>query len=427
MGRAVNQLSDKWIRKPDLPPGLYGDGNGLYLQVSPSYTEGEKPTKSWIFRFMIRGRARKMGLGDIDQVGLKDARKLAQAQRLIVLDGRDPIEERNARKLALVAERETEKAKATTFKQCAEAYIKANQAGWKSAKHGSQWAATLETYAYPTIGNLPVALVDRNHVLKILEPIWTTKTETASRVRGRIEKILDRAKAMGLRDGENPARWTGHLDQLLPRKSQVAPVEHFAALPYKQLPAFMAKLRKRDGISARALEFTILNVTRTANTIGAKWNQIDAKEKTWTIPGELMKGKKGKRRPDHTIPLSDRAMELLKDLPREGEFVFPGAKEGTGLSNMAMAETLKEMGYDGDTATVHGFRSTFKDWASEQTSYANELTEMAMAHIVSDKTERAYRRGDQREKRVRLMQDWASYCEGQKVGGDNVVAIGARK
>lgn len=427
MARATNQLTDKWIKKPSIAPGLYGDGNGLYLQVSPSYTDGEKPTKSWVFRFMIQGRARKMGLGDIDQVSLKDARKLAQAKRLLVVDGIDPIEDRNARKAALVVEREAGKAKAITFRQCAEAYIKANQAGWKSAKHGSQWAATLETYAYPTIGHLPVGSVDKSHVIKILDAIWSTKTETASRVRGRIEKVLDRAKAMGLRDGENPARWVGHLDQVFQPKTQVAPVEHFAALPYKQLPAFMTKLRKRDGLSARALEFTILNITRTANTIGAKWDQIDDKEQTWTIPGELMKGKKGKRRPDHTIPLSDRAMAILQDLPRVGDFIFPGAKDGSGLSNMAMAETLKEMGYDGDTATVHGFRSTFKDWASEQTAYANELTEMAMAHIVSDKTERAYRRGDQREKRVRLMEDWAGYCEGQKVGGDNVVAIGARK
>ncbi|GGI24117.1 tyrosine-type recombinase/integrase [Bradyrhizobium guangdongense] len=420
MARGTNKLSAKFIERKDLKPGLYGDGNGLYLQVSPSYTEGDKPTKSWVFRFMIRGRARKMGLGDIDQVSLKDARKLAQAKRLLVVDGIDPIEDRNARKTALVAEHEAQKAKATTFRQMAESYIKANQAGWKSAKHGAQWVATLETYAYPTIGNLPVALVDKNHVLKILEPIWTTKTETASRVRGRIEKVLDRAKAMGLRDGENPARWTGHLDQLLPRKSQVSPVEHFAALPYKQLPAFMAKLRKRDGVSARALEFTILNVTRTANTIGAKWSQIDTEGKTWTIPGELMKGKKGKRRPDHVIPLSDRAVEILENLPREKVFVFPGAKEGAGISNMAMAETLKEMKVD---VTVHGFRSTFKDWASEQTSYANELTEMAMAHIVSDKTERAYRRGDQREKRVRLMQDWADYCASGSSVQDNVVPI----
>lgn len=423
MGRPVNQLSDKWIKKTDIPPGLYGDGNGLYLQVSPSTTGDEQPTKSWIFRFMLSGRARKMGLGDLDQVSLKDARRLAQAQRLIVVDGRDPIEERNARKLALVADREVQKAKATTFRQCAEAYITAHQAGWKSAKHGAQWTATLETYAYPLIGNLPVATVGRSHIMKILEPIWTTKTETASRVRGRIEKILDRAKAIGLRDGENPARWTGHLDQLLPKKTQVSPVEHFAALPYKKLPAFMAKLRKRDGISARALEFTVLNVTRTANTIGAKWDQINEAEKTWTIPGELMKGKKGKRRPDHVIPLSDRAMAILQDLPREGAFIFPGAKAGEGLSNMAMAETLKEMGYSGDVATVHGFRSTFKDWASEQTAYPNELSEMAMAHTVSNKVEAAYRRGDMREKRVRLMQDWSSYCENPAPAGDNVVQI----
>lgn len=413
MARPINQLSDKGIRK-NLEPGLYGDGNGLYLQVS------DRNTKAWIFRFMIRGRARKMGLGDIDQVSLKDARKLAQAKRLLVVDGIDPIEDRNARKLAAVAEREAQKAKATTFRQCAEAYIKAHEAGWKSAKHGAQWMATLEAYAFPEIGSLPVGLVDRNHIMKILEPIWTTKTETASRVRGRIEKILDRAKAIGLRDGDNPARWVGHLDQLLPRKTQVSPVEHFAALPYKQLPAFMAKLRKRDGISARALEFTILNITRTSNTIGARWDQIDQKEKTWTIPGQALKGKKGKRRPDHVIPLSERALQILRDLPRDGEFVFPGGKEGASLSNMAMAELLKEMGVD---ATVHGFRSTFKDWSTEQTSYANELTEMAMAHVVSNKVEAAYRRGDMREKRVRLMQDWASYCEGKPVSGDNVVAL----
>ena len=307
-----------------------------------------------------------------------------------MVDGIDPIEERKARRIALVAGREAEKAKATTFRQCAEAYIKAHQPGWKSAKHGSQWAATLETYAYPVIGSLPVALVDRNHVLKILEPIWTVRTETASRVRGRIEKILDRARAIGLRDGENPARWIGGLDQLLAPKSQVSPVEHFAALPYRQLPDFMAKLRS-DGISARALEFTILNITRTANTIGEKWSQIDELERTWTIKGTLLKGKKGKRRPDHVIPLSDRAMALLRNLPREGEFIFPGAKEGAGLSNMAMAETLKEMGYGGDVATVHGFRSAFKDWAAEQTAYANELSEMAMAHTVSDQVEAAYR------------------------------------
>lgn len=419
MGRPVNQLSDKWIKKSDIPPGLYGDGNGLYLQVS------NRNTKAWIFRFMIRGRPRKMGLGDIDHVSLKDARKLAQAKRLLVVDGIDPIEERNARRIALVAGSEAAKAKATTFRQCAEDYIKAHQPGWKSAKHGSQWAATLETYAFPVIGSLPVALVDRNHVLKILEPIWTTRTETASRVRGRIEKILDRARAIGLRDGENPARWIGGLDQLLAPKSQVSPVEHFAALPYRQLPDFMAKLRARDGISARALEFTILNITRTANTIGATWSQIDETDRTWTIKGTLLKGKKGKRRPDHVIPLSDRAMTLLGDLPREGEFIFPGAKEGAGLSNMAMAETLKEMGYGGNVATVHGFRSAFKDWASEQTSYANELSEMAMAHTIGSKVEQAYRRGDLREKRCRLMQDWATYCESKAVGGDNVRALRA--
>lgn len=402
MGRqAANKLSVKFIEK-DLKPGLYGDGNGLYLQVSDSQT------KAWVFRFMIAGRARKMGLGDIDRVKLADARKLAHAKHLLVVDGIDPIEERNAKKTALAIEQ----AKAMTFKECAEGYIEAHRAGWKSDKHAGQWAATLETYAYPVIGKLPVGSVDDGHVMKILQPIWNTKTETANRVRGRIEKVLDRAKALKLRTGENPARWKGHLDQLLPARSQVAPVEHHAALPYRDLPDFMAKLRQRDGISARALEFTILTIARTGDTIGGNWNEIDESEKLWTVPAERVKGKKGARRRDHVVPLTDQALAILADLPREGDYIFPGAKEGEGLSNMAMAELLKEMGYAGDVATVHGFRSTFKDWCSEQTHYPNELSELAMAHTVSDKVEAAYRRGDMREKRQQLMADWAAFCAG---------------
>jgi integrase len=306
-------------------------------------------------------------------------------------------------------------------------YIAAQESGWKSSKHAAQWSSTLETYAYPIIGKLPVASIDKALVLKVLQPIWSTKTETASRVRGRIEKILDWARSLDLRTGENPAAWRGHLEFSFPKKSQVAPVEHHAALPYVELPTFMTKLRARDGISARALEFTILTVARTGDTIGATHSEIDTKEKLWTVPAARVKGKKGARKRDHVVPLSSQATAVLEDLPVEADFVFAGGKEGKPLSNMAMAELLKEMGYSADAATVHGFRSTFKDWCSEQTAYPNELSEMAMAHTVSDKVEAAYRRGDMREKRRRLMADWATFCDRKTGGGKNVVAIGGRK
>jgi integrase len=415
MGRSTNKLSVKFIEKKDLAPGLYGDGNGLYLQVSAF------ETKAWVFRFMMLGVARKMGLGPAGpkpKVTLKVARDLAADARKSVLQGIDPIVERDARKAALAAE----KAKAMTFEQCAQGYIKAHQSSWKSAKHASQWESTLKTYAYPVIGALPVGAVEKAHVMKILQPIWEEKTETASRVRGRIEKVLDRAKALEMRTGENPARWAGNLDQLLPPKSRVSPVEHHTAIPYRDLPGFMAKLRQREGISARALEFTILTIARTGDTIGATWSEIDRVEELWTVAAARVKGKKGARKRDHVVPLSARALAILDGLPRESHFVFPGAKEGKGLSNMAMAELLKDMGYAGDVATVHGFRSCFKDWCSEQTAYPNELSEMAMAHTVRDAVEAAYRRGDMRDRRRQLMEDWEAYCAGYTITQDQAVA-----
>jgi integrase len=419
MARRIKRLSVKEIESND-KPGLYCDGNGLYLQVS------QQKTKSWVFRFQIAGRPRKMGLGEvrIGEVGritLADARKKAYAAHLLVADGIDPIEERNARK----AKAAVESAKALTFRQCAKGYIDANKHAWKNAKHGAQWEATLETYAYPVIGKLPVGAVDEGHIMKILQPIWTTKTETASRVRARIEKVLDRARVLKLRTGDNPARWIGHLDQLLPARSQVAPGENQPALPYKQIPEFMPALRQREGIGARALEFTILTIARTGDTIGAKWHEIDLKEKLWTVPAARLKSKRGTRKRDHVVPLSDRALAILKDLPREGDYVFPGPKAGGPLSNAAMAAVIDRMNedrvkaglpkwvdpqQDGREIVPHGFRSTFRDWASEQTDYPSELCEMAMAHTVSDKVEAAYRRGDMREKRVRLMRDWAEFC-----------------
>ena len=406
----------KFVDKKNLKPGLYGDGGGLYLQVS------ERRTKAWVFRFMIAGRARKMGLGKVSRIKLADARQMANDAHLLAVKGIDPIAERAARKAALAVE----KVKAMTFKECAADYIAAHAHGWKNAKHAAQWGSTLQQYVYPLIGALPVAAVEDAHVMKVLAPIWTTRTETASRVRGRIEKVLDRAKALKLRNGENPARWKGHLDHLLPKPAQVAPVDHHAALPYADIPAFMAKLRQRTSISARALEWTILHAARSGDTLGATWKEM--KDGHWTVPAARMKGKKGANRRDHVVPLCDRALAILEDLPVDGDFVFPGARAGRGLSNMAMAMALRELGYPPSVATVHGFRSTFKDWCSEQTSYPNELSEMALAHTVSDKVEAAYRRGDMREKRRRLMADWADFCGGQHGVGENVVPLrsGAR-
>ena len=313
MARPTNKLSAKLTEKNDLKPGLYGDGGGLYLQVS------DYKTKAWVFRFMMAGRARKMGLGDFELVSLKDARKKRDAAYGLVVDGIDPIEARKARK----AEQAVENAKTLTFKECAEKYIAAHKAGWKSPKHAGQWEATLETYAYPAIGKLPVAAIDVALVLKVIEPIWSTKTETASRVRGRIESILSWAKARGYRQGENPATWRGHLDQLLPARSQVAPVEHHAALSYTELPAFMTKLRAKEGVSARALEFTILTVARTGDTIGAKWKEVDKAEKLWTVPAARVKGKKGARKRDHVVPLSNQTLSILKKAAADETYLFP--------------------------------------------------------------------------------------------------------
>jgi integrase len=418
VGRASNKLTVKYCERKDLAPGLYGDGSGLYLQVSAFNT------KAWVFRFMIAGHARKMGLGEFKRLSLAEARKKAQAAYAQVVDGIDPIEARNAVKAAQA----TERAKFMSFEDCAKQCIGDRAQGWKyglESKHGKQWISTLETYAYPVIGKLSVDKIDLALVLKVIKPIWQDKTETASRVRQRIEIVLDWAKVHGHRTGDNPARWKGFLDQILPAPSQVSPVQHFAALPYADLPDFMTKLRQRDSISARALEFTILTAMRTEATTGAKLSEIDLDSATWTIPAARLKGKKGKVKRDLVIPLPERAVQIIKDTPSDGTFVFMGGKAGKGLSNAAMSELLKGM-IDPSEATVHGFRSTFKDWATEQTEYPLELSEFALAHTVSGKVEAAYRRGDMIEKRRRLMEDWATYCEGRKISGDNVVKIGAR-
>ena len=295
--RTKNKLTVAKTKSDKLKPGLYGDGGGLYLQVS------NRRTKAWVFRYMIAGRARKMGLGDFDRVTLAEARDAAHEAHLLARDGRDPIGERKARKAAIKAQSE-----ALTFKQAAEQLIAMKASGWKHAgKSAAQWRASLEMYAYPVFGNQPVAAINKPMVLKVLEPIWTTKTVTATRVRNRIENVLDWAKACGHREGDNPAAWEGNLKYLLAEPEKVAPVEHFPALPYKELPDFMADLRQREGISARALEFAILTVARTGNIIPAKWSEIDRQEKLWTMPRGTMKGEKGDRKRDHVVPLCDRA------------------------------------------------------------------------------------------------------------------------
>jgi integrase len=374
-------------------PGRYGDGHGLWLQLS------KRGTKAWLFRYMRDGQARQMGLGSLHTFSLQEARVRARQARQVLLDGADPIEAKREKRTAARLER----ARAMTFRQCADDYLDAHAGAWKNVKHKAQWQATLNTYAHPLIGMLPVAKVDTALVLKVLRPIWQPKPETASRLRGRIERILDWATVQEFRRGDNPSRWRGHLDALLPGKAKVRAVRHHPAMPVDDLPAFMAELRKRDSISARSLELTILTAARTGEAIGARWDEIDLAEKVWTIPAERMKGARS-----HRVPLSDRLIAILDSLPRESSgFLFPGTKAGLSISNWAMLELLRGIA---PGLTVHGFRSTFSDWARERTAYPRDVVEMALAHAIKDRSEAAYRRGDALDKRRRLMGEWARYC-----------------
>jgi integrase len=413
MKRRGNKLTAAAVRAAN-KPGLYGDGHNLYLQVSVF------GTKAWLLRYMIDGQARKMGLGPLHIISLAEARKRASEARLKVHDGIDPIDERKAQR----GRKKLEAAKTITFRECADKYIEANRAGWKNAKHADQWFATFnETKrgrrvfpaATQAINDLPVSAIDTGLVLKALELIWAKTPESASRVRGRIEAVLAWAKVRQYRVGENPARWRGHLDKILPKRAKLTRGHH-DAVPYAELPAFMDDLRRRPGLSARALEFTILTTARTGETIGARWAEIDLDAKLWTIPAARTKAGRG-----HRVPLSDRALDVLSALPRESDFVFMGARGGRPLGSSAMLNLARAM--RGAGATVHGFRSTFRDWAAEQTSYPNELCEIALAHAVSDKVEAAYRRGDMMEKRRRLVSDWASFCQSPPAVRGNVVSI----
>ncbi len=378
-------------------PGRHADGGGLHLLVK------ESGARSWVYRFMLSGQSRDIGLGTAgpDGISLSEARHARDALRLKVKAGIDPLKERQRDAAEALAAAQAAQVAGITFKVVAETYIGANEGNWRNDKHRQQWKNTLATYVYPVIGELAVADVGTAHVLQILEPIWKAKAETASRVRGRIETILDAAKARGYRDGENPARWRGHIAQILPVRSRLTRGHH-KAMPYDAIPAFVGALQNREAVAALALEFAILTAARTGEVIGAKWDEVDLDKAIWNIPASRMKAGK-----EHRSPLSPRAVEILKSTQGLGkEWLFPAIKGGS-MSGMAMSMLLRRMKVD---VTVHGFRSGFRDWAAECTGYAHEVAEMALAHTIENKVERAYRRGDLFDKRRRLMDDWASYC-----------------
>ena len=396
LGRHVNRLSARAVATTT-NPGYHPDGGGLYLQVSRT------GTKSWIFCFTLAGRAREMGLGELALLSLAQARERTIECRKLLKEGVDPIEARRTqRDVARLAE-----ARSTTFENCATAYIEAHQPGWRNAKHAEQWRSTLRTYAFPILADLPVQDIDTNLVMQVLEPIWRTKTETASRVRGRIESILDWAKVRQLRRGDNPALWRGHLDNLLPQRAKVKKVVHHPALPFDEMADFVQRLKAEAGAAARGLEFQILTAARTGEVIGAQWDEIDESKNLWIVPGERMKAGR-----EHRVALSGKAVAILMEMRerRESRFVFPGLRQERSLSNMAFLALLKRMGRS--DLTAHGFRSSFRDWAAERTSYPREVTEMALAHSIGDKVEAAYRRGDLFEKRFQMMEDWARHCYG---------------
>jgi integrase len=384
-------------------PGLYGDGGGLTLQITPG------GAKSWLLRYMVAGKPFGMGLGPTHTVSLADARQKARDARKLLIEGINPlvVKRQNQITAALAS------AKMMTFDQCAEAYILAHKAGWKNAKHADQWTNTLKTYASPVFGHLPVAEIDTGLVVKCLSPIWESKTETASRLRGRIESVLGWATTSGYRSGENPARWKGHLDNLLATISKSSRTKHHPSLPWQRMGAFMSALRAREGVSARAVEFAILTACRSGEVRGAKWVEFDTVGKVWTIPAERMKAKR-----EHEVPLSDAALAVLESMPKLGEIVFPGAKKQP-LSDTSLTAVIGRMNGDdkpiwvdanGQAVTVHGFRSSFRMWAAETTNFPREVAEHALAHQLPDAVERAYQRGSQFAKRVALMAEWSLYC-----------------
>lgn len=385
-----------------------GGADGLHLRIA-----GE--SRAWVLRIKVADRRCDIGLGPYPEVSLAEAREAARDHRKKVRDGIDPLKEKQSARAAL----RMESARAKTFKDCAEAYIEAHKAGWKNDKHAKQWAATLETYAYPKFGEVSVAAVDTDLVRKAVEPIWKTKAETASRLRGRIEAVLDWARVSGYREGENPARWKGHMAVLLGTRQKLTRGHH-AALPFVETGAFMVDLRKREGVAARALEFAILTAARSSEVRGATWSEIDLDARMWVIPKARMKKARA-----HAVPLSDAAVALLEALPRvEGcDLVFIGQSKGGGLSENGLTAVLDRMGRD--DLTQHGFRSTFKDWARSCTAFADEVSELALAHVNSDATRAAYARDQLIPQRASLLDAWATYAGTVQKKGDNVVKIKA--
>ena len=402
MARQQKRLSALQVKNLS-KPGLYGDGGGLTLQITA------RGSKSWLFRYMVAGKPYAMGLGPTHTVTLAEARQKALNARKLLIDGINPLVEKRQNEItdALAS------AKMMTFDQCATAYILAHKAGWKNAKHAAQWTNTLNTYASPVFGHLPVAEVDTGLGVKCLTPIWESKTETASRVRGRIESVLGWATTSGYRTGENPARWKGHLQNLLATINKSSRTKHHPSLPWQRIGAFMSALRVREGVSARAVEFAILTACRSGEVRGARWAEFDTAGKVWTIPAERMKAER-----EHEVPLSDAAIALLESIPKVSDFVFAGT-QGQSLSDMSLTTVIRRMNDDdkpvwtdpnGKRITVHGFRSSFRMWAAEATNYPREVAEHALAHRLPDAVERAYQRGSQFAKRAALMTEWSVYC-----------------
>ena len=380
-------------------PGLWAVGgvSGLYLHVNA------RGARSWILRVVVGDKRRDMGLGGYPDIGVADARQKAREARLKIEQGIDPILLRKQAKSELMALQATDK----TFEQAAGEYIKIHADSWSNDKHRKQWESTLAAYAFPVVGKLSLRDIRQEHILKILEPIWTTKTETATRVRGRMESILDWAKVKGLRSGENPAAWKGHLDHMLPAPTRLKKVEHLTAVPVREMPDFMIKLRQAAGTAAQALEFLILTAARSGEVRGITWQEVSLEDALWIVPAERMKMKR-----EHRVPLSDRAVSILKSQPRldENPLVFP-APRGSQMSDATMSAVLKRMGID---ATVHGFRSSFRDWCGDYTNYPRDLAEQCLAHGADDPVEAAYRRGDALERRREIMNEWSKFVAGHQ-------------
>jgi integrase len=395
-------------------PGRYGDGAGLYLLVRGA------ESRFWLFRYTREGKMREMGLGPASGpsvVSLANARMKARKLHDMVREGFDPLLEREAAREAKAAQAKLAEIRLMTFRDVAGAYIAAHEASWRNAKHRQQWSNTLETYAHPILGDLPVADVDTGAVMRVLEPIWREKAETASRLRGRIELVLYYAKARGWRDGENPARWRGHVANMLPKRSKVQPVEHHAALPWREIGTFMVDLADQEGLGALALRFTILTAARTGEAIEARWTEIDMTAGVWTVPAARMKAGR-----EHRVPLSDAVLAVLREVAplrddARGGWIFPGARTGRPLSNMAFLMLLRRM-KRGDL-TAHGFRSTFRDWAAE-TGQPADVAEAALAHTLGNKVQAAYQRGDLLERRRKLMDTWTAFCARPAITGDVV-------